>query len=167
MFHLEAANSNISRLRRTPEILYFSGVLGMMDDALYDRALMTVRKQHPFAAIISGRDVWANAEAWRLTFESVLAPATHAVFLPYPDFAIGLGVFQEIAYFERRASPLRKLALIDSKLRIDGIVDVRELDNPTPTRFAMLVGNADLDRQEDRKPAKGAQRIKGTKLKVH
>ena len=128
-----------------PEIVYLSAVLGMMDSPLYDRALARLRRDHPTAAIISGRDVWTNIEGWRLTYKRLLQPVTHAYFISFPDKAIGMGLFQEIMFLDPQQRALRRIGTRGSKLSIEDIFEIDEFKDWTPSRFARLVTEFDLE----------------------
>jgi hypothetical protein len=150
-----------------PEIVYLSAVLDMMDSALYDRALAKLRKVHPTAAVISGRDVWTNTEGWRLTYERLLQPVTHAYFISFPDKVIGMGVFQEILFLDQEKRALRLVGTRGSKLRIEDIIEIDVFEDWTPTRFARLRTDFDLAEEErDRQLKPPSKSRKGTQVRA-
>jgi hypothetical protein len=118
-----------------------------MDRPIYSRALAKVRVLRPYAAIISGRDVWANREGWRYTYESILQPVTHAYVIPHPDGTVGMGLFRELIFLQSREPAPVTIAMIDSRLRVNDVADLGVLGDQTPQRFARLLTAEDIERE--------------------
>jgi hypothetical protein len=130
-----------------PTIVYVSAVLEMMPTPLYGRVLAKARALHSYAALISGRDVWANREGWRYTYESILQLATHAYVISHSDGTVGMGLFRELVFLQNRNPLPARMAMVDSRLRIKDIADLGVLSDQTPKRFAKLLTDKDLVRE--------------------
>lgn len=127
------------RRPRRVEVVYLSAVLPLSKTGLYTRALSLIREMHPCAAILSCRDLWSTPQGWRWTYRDVLHSVSHVYVIPNADGTVGMGVYEETAFFRRLVPKPARRAILKSPVRIAEIAGEEVLADATPQRFARLI----------------------------
>jgi hypothetical protein len=122
---------------------YLTATVGMLNDPLYDRALVAVQRLHPGIKVLSAKTLWVSASDWQATYRDVLADVTDAYILPYTGGIIGAGIVEEIFYLDARPCGAPLVSFFDRSLNIKSLHGFNTLQHPTAGRFARMYSEND------------------------
>jgi hypothetical protein len=142
---------------REPEVIYVTAVLPMMENPAYAQALRSVKKRHPFGAILSAKAVWPNRESWLATQRHIMAIATHVYVLPFCDRTIGFGLYCELLH-AIELNPAPSLFAV-TRGGVEEIREIETLQNVHPVRCARLITDESIAEEEAQKAAAAAAQI--------
>lgn len=140
----ERKPSAAKRIKQSPDVIYFTSAVGMLDHPVYPKLQKLIERWHKGAALRSAKIMWCSAEHWRATYRDMLADVTHVYILPYDGGIIGAGIFEEICYLKERPCGAPEFRFFGVGHFSCDLAGVHILEDRTIRRFAKLYSDREF-----------------------